>query len=213
MNARGRARSIVVSMQRTRIGLTLLTATAALTLLAGCSGGTVSPPARTVTATATATQATTSTTPSADANGTPGGTASCGTASAATAVQQAVATLPRPVENLPDATWDASAADTSGYDPCAALSWAVVSVTGGTPSSPNAILLFHDGTYLGTATAEQYPFEPQVSRTAGDAIAVTYRYATATDSNANPSGSTQASFTWDASARKVTMQGSTPPAS
>ncbi|MEN0101602.1 MAG: LppP/LprE family lipoprotein [Curtobacterium sp.] len=204
-------------MRTIRIGLSLLAATATLAALSACSGTGTPTASPTATSTAdatttTATQhATPPTSPSPSATGTAQG--SCGTESAATAVQQAVATLPRPVPNLPDATWDASHADTSGYDPCAALAWSVVSVADGTPSSPNAILLFHDGTYLGTATKVQYPFEPTVTRKSETSIAVTYRYAKQTDANANPSGTADATFTWDDAAGKVEMAGAVPPAS
>jgi len=204
-------------MRTIRIGLSLLAATATLAALSACSGTGTPTASPTATSTAdatttTATQhATPPTSPSPSATGTAQG--SCGTESAATAVQQAVATLPRPVPNLPDATWDASHADTSGYDPCAALAWSVVSVADGTPSSPNAILLFHDGKYLGTATKVQYPFEPTVTRKSDTSIAVTYRYAKQTDANANPSGTADATFTWDTAAGKVEMAGAVPPAS
>jgi len=202
-------------MRTIRIGLSLLAATAALAALSACSGtGTpTASPTATSTADATTTTATQHATPPTSPSSSATAQGSCGTESAATAVQQAVATLPRPVPNLPDATWDASHADTSGYDPCAALAWSVVSVADGTPSSPNAILLFHDGKYLGTATKVQYPFEPTVTRKSDTSIAVTYRYAKQTDANANPSGTADATFTWDTAAGKVEMAGAVPPAS
>jgi hypothetical protein len=134
--------------------------------------------------------------------------ASCGTADAATAVRRAVATMHAPEVG----SWDAGAADTDGYDPCAALSWAVVGVVDGTPSSPNAILLFHDGRFLGTATATQYPFEPTVIRRSPDTIAVAYRYAKPADANADPTGTTLAMFTWSTTDSQVYMSGDTPPA-
>jgi hypothetical protein len=91
-------------------------------------------------------------------------------------------------------SWDAVGADYSGYSPCAALSWVVVTVEGSTPSSPYAILLFHRGTYLGTATATQYGFAPKIQRTNPATIAVTYTYPQGTDSNADPTGRTHASY-------------------
>ncbi|SBN64657.1 LppP/LprE lipoprotein [Curtobacterium sp. 9128] len=202
-------------MRTIRIGLSLLAATATLAALSACSGtGTpTASPTATSTADATTTTATQHATPPTSPSSSATAQGSCGTESAATAVQQAVATLPRPVPNLPDATWDASHADTSGYDSCAALAWSVVSVADGTPSSPNAILLFHDGKYLGTATKVQYPFEPTVTRKSDTSIAVTYRYAKQTDANANPSGTADATFTWDTAAGKVEMAGAVPPAS
>lgn len=195
-------------MRTTRIGLTLLSTAAVAVALAGCSGGGTAEPTRTVTATATAT----ATVPAGGAGTTPtpAPSATCGPDDAAAAVSRATASLPSPA-GLSGVGWDASAADVSGYDPCAALSWAVVTVTGGTSSSPYAILLFHEGTYLGTATKEQYPFQPTVRRTGDDAIAVTYRYATPTDANADPTGSAQATYTWDGDAERVVMTGDVPP--
>jgi hypothetical protein len=146
------------------------------------------------------------------AAGTPSSTpsASCGPATGAEAASAAIAALPLP-SGLSGHEWDAANADHSGYDRCAALSWSVVTVEGGTPSSPYAVLLFHDGAYLGTATATQYGFSPTVTRAGADAITVVYRYAKATDSNADPTGRTTATYTWDASTSKVVMTGDVPP--
>lgn len=197
-------------MRTTRIGLALLSTAAVAVALAGCSGGGAPGPTETVTTTATATA--TPTAPAADGGTAPSPTpsATCGPVDAATAVTRATASLPAPA-GLSGARWDATAADTSGYDACAALSWSVVPVAEGTASSPNAILLFHEGRYLGTATKEQYPFQPTVRRTADDAIAVTYRYARASDANADPTGTTDATYTWDADAGRVQMTGDVPP--
>ncbi len=82
---------------------------------------------------------------------------------------------------------------------------------GSTASSPYAILLFHRGTYLGTATATQYGFLPMVVRTNPATIAVTYTYAQGADSNADPTGRAHASYSWNASTGKVDMTGNTPP--
>ncbi|BDZ48509.1 hypothetical protein GCM10025867_07500 [Frondihabitans sucicola] len=112
---------------------------------------------------------------------------------------------------LSDARWDAAHADYSGYEPCAALSWSVVTIEGSTPSSPYAILLFHDGEYLGTATSVPYGFSPVIARGSDDAISVTYRYAQGTDSNADPSGRATATYRWNAATGRVDMRGSTPP--
>jgi hypothetical protein len=207
-------------MRTTRISFSLLAAAATLATLSACTGspGGASTQPRASTASAEpATSASTqpATAASASPTDTETGTArtstSCGPYNATTAVQKAVIALPAPIPAVPSAHWDAPHAEDSGYDACAALSWAVVSVEGGTPSSPNAILLFHDGTFLGTATKVQYPFDPTVTRTAADAIHVTYRYAKPSDANANPSGTTNATFTWDTASSKVEMTGSVPP--
>ncbi|WP_460869098.1 LppP/LprE family lipoprotein [Rhodococcus aerolatus] len=62
------------------------------------------------------------------------------------------------------------------YDPCATLSAALVYVEGATGGSPVQALLFHDGTYIGTATSTAYGFtslNPSLSE--GDTVALNYR--------------------------------------
>ena len=44
------------------------------------------------------------------------------------------------------------------FNPCATLSTALVTVEGATGSSPITALMFHNGTYLGTATSRAYGF-------------------------------------------------------
>jgi hypothetical protein len=107
--------------------------------------------------------------------------------------------------------WDAANADYSGYDPCADLSWSLVTLEYATVSSPTAVLLFHDGSYLGTATSEAYGFTPTVERTADDAIAVTYRFLQGSESNADASGRATATLTWNAATNSVDLTGDLPP--
>lgn len=197
------APGMVVGMRSTTTTGLLLAATLALAVT-GCTAGPTESPASpppdrpSSNAAPTGTTAPTSPTPT------------CGPTDGATVVGAAVARLAAP-SGLPDARWDASAADVSGYDACTALSWAVVPLAEGTASSPYAVLLFHQGTYLGTATKVQYPFEPQVARSSDAAIDVIYRYATATDPNAAPSGTTRATYTWDTAAQRVVLTGDVPP--
>ncbi|PZF22123.1 LppP/LprE family lipoprotein, partial [Curtobacterium sp. MCLR17_045] len=137
--------------------------------------------------------------------------AACGPSSGAAAAADGIAALPLPA-GLEDAKWDAANADYSGYDACAPLSWSVVAPEFGTAGSPYAILLFHEGRYLGTATAQQYAFEPTVERQSDSAVTVTYRFAKAGEPNAAPSGRTTATFTWNDETGRVVMTGDTPPA-
>ena len=90
----------------------------------------------------------------------------CGTMTAAQAAQAAAAKLPPPFSDpdMSDVGWDPSAATLDGYDPCAALGWIVMPIQGGTASSPYAIALFHQGQYIGRATAKSYGFFPTVTR-------------------------------------------------
>ncbi|MFJ4222287.1 LppP/LprE family lipoprotein [Curtobacterium luteum] len=196
----------------------------ALVVLAGCSSGGPTPQptaTRTVTAepSGTAESAPPTDTPAPvstpSASGTAaasGGSSTCSGVSAATATARAVPKLAAPA-GLPDARWDARFAITSAYEPCAALSAVLVPLEGSTASSPVAILLFHDGQYLGTATKEQYAFVPDVARTSDDTIAVTYHWVKPGETDAESSGRTPATFTWDASAGKVVMRGGVPPQS
>ncbi|MDM7886454.1 LppP/LprE family lipoprotein [Curtobacterium sp. RHCKG23] len=189
----------------------LVLAVAGTVALAGCTGGAGSDPTATVTRTVaasptSATGAGSSSTPST----TPSSTPTCGPADGAAAAAGPIADLPVPA-GLEGARWDASRADTTAYDGCAALSAVTVSVVDATASSPVAVLLFHDGTYLGTATKEQYAFVPGVTRTAPDALRVEYRYAMPADSNADPTGRATATYTWDDGAGRVEMTGDVPP--
>lgn len=134
----------------------------------------------------------------------------CGPASGQEAAAAGIAALPAPA-GLEGVPWDAANADYSGYDPCAALSWSLVTLEGGTVSTPTAVLLFHGGVYLGTATATAYGFTPAVERTADDAISVTYRFPQGSESNAEASGAAVATFRWNAETGSVDMAGELPP--
>jgi len=177
--------------------------------LTGCSGGTTAGPTATATRTVTATPTAVAESPTPTSTPTP--TPTCGPSSGAEAAAQPIADLPLPA-GLEDAKWDAARADTSGYEACAPLSWVTVSLDLATGSSPVAILLFHDGRYLGTATKEQYGFVPDISRTDPSTIAVAYRYAKPDESTADASGRTDATFRWDDAAGRVVMTGQVPPA-
>ncbi|MFJ3036366.1 LppP/LprE family lipoprotein [Curtobacterium pusillum] len=191
---------------RTTGGLLFVAALAAG--LTGCSGGGTAAPTvtRTVTATPTATPTAAAETPTP----TPTPTPTCGPSSGAEAASQAIADLPLPT-GLEDAKWDAANSDYSGYDACAPLSWSLVDLDHATGSSPVAILLFHQGRYLGTATKVAYSFVPDVARTDPSTIAVTYHYAKPDESTADASGRTNATFTWNDSTGRVDMSGETPP--
>ncbi|WP_185974046.1 LppP/LprE family lipoprotein [Curtobacterium sp. KBS0715] len=200
-------------MRLTRAALILTTATLAA-LLTGCSGadgadGGAATPTVTETVTAPPSDAASASTPTRTPTPTP--TPTCGPSSGAEAAADGIAALPLPA-GLEDAKWDAANADYSGYDACAPLSWSVVAPEFGTAGSPYAILLFHEGRYLGTATAQQYAFEPTVERQSDSAVTVTYRFAKAGEPNAAPSGLTTATFTWNDETGRVEMTGDTPPA-
>jgi len=132
---------------------------------------------------------------------------SCGAADAQTAFSEGVSQV------APWGTIGWELFDSSGYDPCASLSWETLMVEGGTSSSPFHIMLFNHGEYLGTATAKPYGFAPTIERVSDSEIAVTYHWPREGEGNANRSGTTDAGFRWDEGQQKVIMSGDVPPTS
>lgn len=129
------------------------------------------------------------------------------------AVRQAATQLPQPysadVPNAPE--WAVDGADTSTYNGCAGLSWVSVTVAGATASSPDAIMLFSHGRYLGTASATHFGFEPEVERVDDSTLRVTYRYLLDGDANAAPRGRAVSEFHYDAASGRVVHTGEFPP--
>jgi hypothetical protein len=136
----------------------------------------------------------------------------CGAATGQAAAAKGIAALPLPA-GLSDSHWDAARADYTGYSACAALSWSVITVQGSTGSSPYAILLFNKGNYLGAATKLAYSFQPDVTRSNDNTLQVTYHYPKTGENDANLTGTTTATLTWDANTQKVLFAGTTPPIS
>lgn len=137
----------------------------------------------------------------------------CGSEKAADATTTAVAQLP-PAFADPDnmnVEWDATGAKTDGYDPCAQLSWVVVSVERGTVSSPAQVLLFHLGEYVGPASERAYGFLPEVRRINDRTVEVTYIYPQADEAYADASGRAVVTFTWDDDTELVSATGQFPP--
>ncbi|TQC46217.1 LppP/LprE family lipoprotein [Rhodococcus sp. WS4] len=101
-----------------------------------------------------------------------------------------------------------TATDAAGEN-CPQLLWATAETPMGTVSSPTQVLFFHDGTYLGTATAESYAYTRVVGST-DDAVSVEYKWLGDQDSNCCPSGGPAViTFTWDGS--QVVMEQPLPP--
>lgn len=130
---------------------------------------------------------------------------SCGAADAQTAFSEGVSQV------APWGTIGWELFDSTGYDPCASLSWETLMIEGGTSSSPFHIMLFNHGEYLGTATAKPYGFAPTIERVSDSEIAVTYHWPREGEGNANRSGTTNAGFRWDEGQQKVIMSGDVPP--
>jgi hypothetical protein len=89
--------------------------------------------------------------------------------------------------------WSAEEADTTDYDPTQPLSAVVLTVEGGTASSPQQVALFNHGVYIGTTVPESYPYQ-QVTRSAGDILRVDYRFLLPDDPNADPHGSSTSHY-------------------
>jgi hypothetical protein len=71
----------------------------------------------------------------------------------------------------------------------------VVDTEGGTGSSPVQVLLFHEGTYIGTATECALPFTT-VTGTSTDSVTIEYRWPRGDDPNATPSGLATVTYRW-----------------
>lgn len=97
------------------------------------------------------------------------------------------------------------------FDPCADLTAIVTTVEGATVSSPAAVLLFHRGEYLGTATDEHYGFWPGVLQPSTGEVRVTYHWPKPGESNAEASGRSESVFSWDAATGSVVRTGELPP--
>jgi len=96
-----------------------------------------------------------------------------------------------------------TASDAAGED-CPALLWATAETPMGTVSSPTQVLFFHDGTYLGTATAESYAYT-DVAGSTDDSVSVEYRWLGEQDANCCPSGGPAVvTYSWDGS--RVVME-------
>lgn len=124
------------------------------------------------------------------------------------AVERWYEDVPLPEQGYPYAP---GAATQETYDPCAALSSIVIPVAHETVSSPTQVMLFHNGRYIGTATEKAYGYYPDIERLADDELRVTWRWPQGDDANADPTGRSTATFTWDASSESVVMSGEVPP--
>ena len=125
--------------------------------------------------------------------------------------EEAVSVWGALVLSAEDSTEMLDHADTSGYDPCADLSWIVIP-HGSTGSSASSVMLFHHGTYKGTATAEPRAFTPEIERIDDGSISITYRYLVGDEPNAAPEGRAESTFTWNDETGAVDHEGEFPPA-
>ncbi|MCU1644465.1 MAG: hypothetical protein JWN03_4740 [Nocardia sp.] len=102
-------------------------------------------------------------------------TATCGQNLSAPEVRDAIAAQP-PVQNDSGTPWKWATQPVSGnFDPCATLSAALIIIEKGTASSPMQILLFHQGSYLGTGTLKWRSFTGMdPTHTTPDTVGIKY---------------------------------------
>lgn len=117
----------------------------------------------------------------------------CGVVGDAPAIRDNIDEVPPPQQLADDARWEFTG--TTNYDPCAALSYARLDITGGTGSSPVQLMLFHDGEYVGTASECAFG-STSVIDIAADSITVEYRWPREGDANADPSGRATVTYRW-----------------
>lgn len=131
----------------------------------------------------------------------------CGVDLSSPTIRYAIAKLP--IEPVTKSQWSTNPASFEGnFDPCATLSTAIVPIQGATGSSPEHALMFHQGHYLGTATAKAYGFTSLApAASTDDTVALDYK--TPGTCNACSDGTTtQVTFHWDGT--HVVMIGNPP---
>jgi len=110
---------------------------------------------------------------------------------AAPEVFAAIDELPAP-QQIPDATW--LYAYNGNYNRCTDLSYAQVGIVDATGWSPTHLLLFHRGSYLGTATG--CALHPTVVAETADSIHVEYHYPREGEIHAAATGFAAQTFRW-----------------
>ena len=179
-------------MHTSRALLTGLVAGASL-VLAACGGGDALTPSTPQSAT----------TPPATADS-PQSTSEAPTA--AEAVANAIAQAPAPPDG---GSWDATGADTTGYDPSAAISWISIPVSGADVNDPWRVVLYSNGVYAGTAGGEWQRFAPVVRRTSPTVLQVDYVYQVGAETVQAASGKATITLTWDDAKNAIVQDGET----
>ncbi|WP_018179174.1 LppP/LprE family lipoprotein [Jongsikchunia kroppenstedtii] len=205
-------------MNRHAIGAAVALAGSAL-VIAGCSSGgnnSAAPSGGTSTSTVTATKSAppqtnppgTQMSTAADdppAHDAPASDTDCGVpGGASAAVSNAISQIAPPLPNN-TAGWQAGPANLDG---CRNLSYVTLDTQGATASSPNQLLLFHKGRFLGTGTKCNLAYQ-QVTGADDTNVHVTYQYLIGDDDiSAHPSGRFDITYHWTGS--QVQMIGSIP---
>lgn len=136
---------------------------------------------------------------------TPAGTDCSVPGGASATVSNAISRIAPPLPNNPAAGWQPGP---SNLDGCRDLSYVALDTQGATASSPNQLLLFHKGQFLGTGTKCNLAYQ-RVTDADDTNVHVTYRYLIGDDISAHPSGRFDVTYRWTGSG--VQMIGSIPP--
>ena len=188
---------------------TVLTAFAAVALMTGCADDTTdssAPVTTTLTETQTAGPASTSPPPAAmdvPASESVVEDAPCGSQVDATMIDDAIAQIAPP---MPGVNW---VRGESNAGTCSLLIFVALHTQGGTGSSPNQLLLFRAGDFLGTGTACNLSYQ-MITGASDDQIDVRYRYIVADEPNAAPQGEVNVAYRWNGSG--IDMVGELPEA-
>ena len=124
------------------------------------------------------------------------------------ALASAIHRVPAPGKNY---RWDPTKADLTGYDPCQPFSWIVLRVAGATGSSPQQIMFFYRGEFVGRATKQAFGFSPTINRIATNKIKVTFTWAQNNEPNAKASGKAESVYTLIAPSKEIRHSGQLPP--
>lgn len=110
-------------------------------------------------------------------------------------VQNVIARMGPP----PGSDYYAIGQHSSGTTPnCPTLMWAVAETPGGTGSSPENVLFFHDGKFQKFATPSPSAFTSIVGST-DDSLTVHYSWLVGDEPNSSPQGNAEITFMWDGS--------------
>ena len=134
----------------------------------------------------------------------------CGTMSGPEALAASIHQVPGPGKNY-NYRWDPTKADFTGYDPCRPFSWIVLRVAGATGSSPQQIMFFYRGEFVGRATKQAFGFSPTINRIATNKIKVTFTWAQNNEPNAKASGKAESVYTLMPASKTVRHSGQLPP--
>jgi len=134
----------------------------------------------------------------------------CGTMSGPEALAASIHQVPGPGKNY-NYRWDPTKADFTGYAPCQPFSWIVLRVAGATGSSPQQIMFFYRGEFVGRATKQAFGFSPTINRIATNKIKVTFTWAQNNEPNAKASGKAESVYTLMPASKTVRHSGQLPP--